>query len=153
MFCVLLGVLSLLGVMGLIVAAIVGAVLLIGWAQSRQQTPRHAENPAEIITDPTPDLDAILNEYHPHKAAPAEFKRAQAEEKAEHKRQQARQDVDFYASQRQRLMTLYEIAENEYNNAATDKARMIAGNRLMSYDDRLRRIERQMENAYFTANN
>ena len=111
----------------------------------------HAQKPAS--------QPVIVTASAPAPSAPsaAEIARRRKElenqRKTEHKQSQARQDVDFYASQRQRLMTLYEIAENEYNNASTDKARMIAGNRLMSYDDRLRRIERQMENAYFTANN
>ena len=63
------------------------------------------------------------------------------------KRQQARQDVIFYTETRRDIMKLYNAAEAEYKAAATDRAKETALRRMLSYDAKLRAVDKRREAA------
>ena len=69
------------------------------------------------------------------------------------KQEQARQDVVFYTETRRDIMKLYNAAEAEYKAAATDRAKETALRRMLSYDAKLRTIDKRRELAALSATN
>ena len=67
------------------------------------------------------------------------------------KQEQARQDVIFYTETRRDIMKLYNAAEAEYKAAATDRAKETALRRMLSYDAKLRAVDKRRESAALTA--
>ena len=67
------------------------------------------------------------------------------------KREQARQDVIFYTETRRDIMKLYAAAEAEYKAAATDRAKETALRRMLSYDAKLRAVDKRREAAALVA--
>lgn len=69
------------------------------------------------------------------------------------KQEQARQDVIFYTETRRDIMKLYAAAEAEYKAAATDRAKETALRRMLSYDAKLRAVDKRRELAALSATN
>ena len=69
------------------------------------------------------------------------------------KQEQARQDVVFYTETRRDIMKLYNAAEAAYKAAATDRAKETALRRMLSYDAKLRTIDKRRELAALSATN
>lgn len=69
------------------------------------------------------------------------------------KQEQARQDVIFYTETRRDIMKLYNAAEAEYKAAATDRAKETALRRMLSYDAKLRAVDKRRELAALSATN
>ena len=69
------------------------------------------------------------------------------------KQEQARQDVIFYTEARRDIMKLYAAAEAEYKAAATDRAKETALRRMLSYDAKLRAVDKRRELAALSATN
>lgn len=69
------------------------------------------------------------------------------------KQEQARQDVIFYTETRRDIMRLYAAAEAEYKAAATDRAKETALRRMLSYDAKLRAVDKRRELAALSATN
>ena len=69
------------------------------------------------------------------------------------KQEQARQDVVFYTETRRDIMKLYNAAEAEYKAAATDRAKETALRRMLSYDAKLRAVDKRRELAALSATN
>ena len=67
------------------------------------------------------------------------------------KQEQARQDVIFYTETRRDIMKLYAAAEAEYKAAATDRAKETALRRMLSYDAKLRAVDKRREAAALVA--
>ena len=87
----------------------------------------------------------------------ARIRRVEQEQHRQHlhelKQEQARQDITFYTETRRDILKLYAAAEQEYNNAATDRAKERALKRMLSYDAQLRRVDKRRELAALTASN
>lgn len=66
---------------------------------------------------------------------------------AELKRTQAAADLDYIEQARQAVLKLYGAAEADYNNATTDRKRETALNRMLSYDAKLRKLDKERERA------
>ena len=64
---------------------------------------------------------------------------------AELKRKQAEADLDYISVARENVIKLYGSAEAEFNNATTDRKKEAALNRMLSYDAKLRKLDKERE--------
>ena len=64
---------------------------------------------------------------------------------AELKRKQAEADLDYISVARENVIKLYGSAEAEFNNATTDRKKEAALNRMMTYDAKLRKLDKERE--------
>ena len=87
----------------------------------------------------------------------ARIRQREQEQRRQHlhelKQEQARQDVIFYTETRRDIMKLYNAAEAEYKAAATDRAKETALRRMLSYDAKLRAVDKRRELAALSATN
>lgn len=84
-------------------------------------------------------------------------KEAQAEKlrasRAAEKVREADNDLAHLEQRQRDLATLYSFAENEYNNATTDKQKETAFRKMMALDQQRRTTERQAERMRFIIDN
>ena len=87
----------------------------------------------------------------------ARIRQREQEQRRQHlhelKQEQARQDVIFYTETRRDIMKLYNAAEAAYKAAATDRAKETALRRMLSYDAKLRAVDKRRELAALSATN
>lgn len=77
---------------------------------------------------------------------------AEKERKAQFARVQARDDIVHYEQQQRDIMRLYDYAETEYNQSATDRKKAAAYSRMIALDNRMRTLQKQKEKAAYIAN-
>ena len=67
--------------------------------------------------------------------------------RSELKRKQAFDDLTFIEQTRRDVLKLYEAAETDYNRAKTDRQREAALRRMIGYDAKLRKLDKDRETA------
>ena len=107
-------------------------------AQEPQENAEQVE-PVKVEQTPTTDKEAARAAREARRAA-----------EAQQKRSQAMIDLDHYTVQRDRLMELADVVENELTMNITEKRRAALMRQRITLEERLFQTERRMNRAYFT---
>lgn len=131
------------------------SAILDGIATNRAKANRQKQ--IEAVRAERRAIQSAKEQEKQERAEAARIRQREQEQRRQHlhelKQEQARQDVIFYTETRRDIMKLYAAAEQEYNNAATDRAKERALKRMLSYDAQLRRVDKRRELAALTASN
>lgn len=115
-------------------AIFLGLFNLIRWIVNASRPARTKA----VQTAPVPTAKQLREAEQNERIAKAQFAKHQAEI-----------DLDHLQQQRRDIMKCYEVAEAEMLNASTDRAKERAMNRCVAYNDRIRRIDKQIDKCVF----
>lgn len=110
-----------------------------------------AETPTTPAQDAAEQAEPVKDEQTPATDKEAARARREAERAAiaQQRREQAVIDYDHYAMQRDRLMELADVVENELTGSITEKRRAALMRQRITLEERLYQTEKRMSKAYF----
>lgn len=109
----------------------------------------NASRPARTKSVRTAPVPTAKQLREAEQTAQREAKQNERIAKAQFAKHQAEIDLDHLQQQRRDIMKCYEVAEAEMLNASTDRAKERAMNRCVAYNDRIRRIDKQIDKCVF----
>lgn len=140
-----------------VLGAILDSITAAGARAEKQRQIEAAQAQRRQLEADRQRIRAAKEQAKQERMEAARIRRVEQEQHRQHlhelKQEQARQDITFYTETRRDILKLYAAAEQEYNNAATDRAKERALKRMLSYDAQLRRVDKRRELAALTASN